>query len=424
MLVLEGDKIVAVKMPLSQADMDILRPFTGMGQAVYIPFDPYTFEVPDNTNEFKVRQLNDVKLTFSPNVYALFMTEYVKTDQTGRRYFTSFPLLFVDYKTPQEMYYYGTTEPPERPLQMQVYDWKHGYQLSRASLPNDLEPDLKITVCVGESPILGCIPKTYYYNRGYYWVKHQARLIDAPASLISANRDVLKIYYKKPEGVLFKIPGFSSIADYIIKRKLSSEGVAELRKLVNMFGYDLDSTPYVTDAGKTVSGPYVEDTKDGYVVYLPVVKTGSLGPEIPVGAIVAVIVAISFAVGVYYIYRITSKNQEAMKVYLDAVTKAQENYSTCIESCNKLPTEEERAKCRKGCQEAYNKAINESQNAWLNYIMSSGFAGIAEVLKWGVAAAIVLQAISMLRRPKETTKEKTTKSSFSSVISMLRRRGE
>jgi len=394
MFSIKDGAVVSVKQPLRQEDVDILHAFVGLAkkQAIYIPFDPNTFRVPADPTKYIQKKVGDVWLIFSPNVYQLFMNEYVKTDEQGRKYYMSFPALFVDYMTPLEMEYYGASQPPARPLEQQINDWKNGYQLSRMRLPNEVEKDLKVTIYVGN---LG-LPRVLRYNAGWYWVKHQARLLSVPAAVLSAERDVFKFYYKKPSGVVYRIPGFSSIADYIIKKKLSGEGVQNIRNMLKVFGYDIDySTTYRTDSGNVARGPAVEESKDSYVVYIPVVRVGSLAPTPEkIGLLVVlVVIAIGFAVGVYYVYKWESEKNKGLSIYLDALNKAQEQHTSCVEACSKYPTEEERQRCLAQCGEAYAQAINEASKAWDKHKSQSPFKDVTELIKWAVVGIVVINVL-------------------------------
>jgi len=404
---MSGDYVLAVFPPLEGPDMDLLRPFSvkylGTTTHIYIPFDPDTWKLPAQVGDFKYRKVGNVVIWYSPNVHQFFLQEYIKADRQGNPYFTEFPALLVDYGTPLGFSYAGTTKPPDRPLSVQIQDWKSGYQVGKRQLPNEGWSKMEITTCTEYDPVLGCVDlKTYKFKEGYYWVNHQARLINLPATMIVGTSDVLMFTYKKPESVVFKIPGFSSIADYIIKKKLRGEGLDQVKQIVSAFGYELDySTPYTTKGGKRVTGPCVEEVGDTYVVYVPIRKPASLGIGIGT-ALLAVALATIFVVGVYAILKIESMKNESFKAYVSAVIDAQNNYIRCVSSCNAFTDKSLREKCLAGCRESYETTITEAQEAWTKYSSSSTIGEVTGLLKWGVAAIIVLKVLDLISSRRES----------------------
>ena len=389
--------VVWVYGDLTTEDMEALKPFAvpTYSTSIYIPFDPNTFTIPTDTTHFIERKIGDTRVVFSPNVYQYFMQNYVKTDSSGRRYFTEYPILVVDYNTPMGMLYSGNVRPRPRPLDQQIEDWKSGYQISRIKL--DREEYFTFFAEQYYEP-------RYYLHSGYYLVKHQARLLSLPASIGEASRDVLKFYYTKPKNVLLKIPGAQTIVDYVAKHKLSNEGVQNLRKILQAFGYDIDpNATYTTDSGKTVQGITVEGNNDAYVVYIPVRKIGSLAIQVSVEVAVMVIVAFAaLAVFAYYMYKVESEENKKFKIYLDAIVKAQENYNNCTQQCYNLP-ENERPDCLRKCGEAYSTTINTAQQSWKTASQQENvFGDIKDIIKWGTIAVIVVNVLpaftSALRR--------------------------
>ena len=382
-------------------DTALLNPFaaTFRGKAVHIytPFDPNTWKIPANTSEFIGKDVGTAYVWFSPNIYGLFLSNYVKKDEHGSAYFVNFPVLVVDYMTPVSVIYSGQDMPGPRPIDLQLKDWRSGVMWSRRRLSETIT----VEGCEYAEWAPGdyCLPKEFMYRAGWYWVGYQARLIDLPATLIAGVSDVLVFEYKKPNSVVFKVPGFSSVADYLIKRKLNSDGVAELKQFLSAFGYTIDEdATYVTKSGKPAHGITVEEAGDVYRIYLPVKKVGSLGPEIGIGLAIAIVaVALSFAVTVYYLYRIQSLNTAGYKTYLAALVEAQRNYSRCVSACNAYQDDEMKRKCLAGCQNAYNTTLTEAQKAYKKWSSSSSLGELKDLIKWGVIGVIALEAVRALK---------------------------
>ena len=397
--------VVAVEPPLSGPDMDLLRPFrveyNGTTTHIYIPFDPWTWKLPTHIGNFKSRKVGDTIVWYSPNLHRLFLNEYVKADEKGNPYFTHFPVLFVDYGTPLGFTYFGTQKPPDRPLEQQVKDWRAGYQLGRRKLPNPGWSQMSIYSCVYESAKFGCLRvKQFKFPEGWYWVKHQARLIDMPATMLAGVSDVLVFTYRKPSSVVFKIPGFRSIADYLIKRKLSGEGVQKLKQILEPFGYDIDySTPYTTKSGRRVTGPTVEESKDEYIVYLPVFKPAALAVQVPISLVVMTIaIAVIFAVGVYALVSIQSMKNKAFRTYLYTLIDAQNNYTRCVSACNAYQDKTIRDKCLSGCRSNYQQTVNEAKKAWEKQGSQSVLGEMTDLIKWGIVAVVLINVISAAKR--------------------------
>jgi len=382
-----------VDVPLERVDIDLLAPFAGEYHGtplhIYTPFDPNNWKIPADTSKFVGKRVGDTYAWFSPNIYRLFMEQYVKEDKEGNKYFYEFPILFVDYNTPLGFIYSGPEKPPDRPIEKQIEDWKNGYMWSR----RELYEDKKMMLCVPvEGNIVTCMPHEYRLKKGWYWVKYQARLISAPATLITGVSDVLVFAYKKPSSFIWKVPGFRSIADYLIKRKLNREGIEKINEMLAPFGYSVDyDQEYITKSGHTVRGPAVEETHDEYLVYVPVRKRGSLGPEIGIGVVIAVVaIATAFIVGAAAIMYIQSLKHEAYKLYLAAAVEAQNNYTRCVSACNAYQDKTEREKCLSGCRNAYQSTVNMAQRAWEEYNKGSTLGEVKDILKWGVIALVVV----------------------------------
>lgn len=404
--------VASVEPPLSGPDMDLLKPFrveyNGTTKHIYTPFNPWTWKLPAQVGDkFISRKVGDTIIWYSPNVHRAFLKHYVKADENGNPYFTQFPALFVDYGTPLAFYYVGANKPPDRDLELQFKDWKNGWQLTRRQLPNPGWSQMEITTCVKECHGPGCPTaclerKTFHFAEGWYWVKHQARLLDLPATLLVGVSDVIVFTYKKPDNIVFKIPGFSSVADYIVKRKLSGEGVRQLGEMLATFGYEVDYTAsYMTKSGKRATGPVVEESGDYYYVYLPIrKKTASLELISAGTAILLLAVAIFFAVAVYYVVSMESLKQEGMKAYLYALIDAQNNYTRCVSACNAYSDEEQREKCLLGCRGAYEKSTNEAKEAYEDWKKGVGseFKEITELIKWGLVALVAVNVIGAMRR--------------------------
>jgi len=402
MLVKEG-KLIAVSPPLEPTDAPALNLFKvgGWGTVMYVPFDPETFQIPSQVlSTYKEKVIGDIRVRYSPNVHRIFLQYYVKTDEQGRQYATMFPVLLVDYKTATHLLYAGLNKPEDRPLETQYREWKSGVMWGR--YPSSNLKTRQLQVCTRYDPVLGCMDlQTVVIPDGYYWVGYEARLLDMPFTTLTADRDVFKFYYKKPEGIVYKIPGFSSVAEYVYERKIKGQ-IDDIQNLLAGFGLALDPTPYTTDSGKAVTGPYVEETKDGYVVYMPVRRVGGLGLPIPGYIVALILVALIVATVCVTFDRMESRRSENFKYYLNFVQSAMDSYDQCVESCGGDPA------CVQRCAEVYAKAVNTAEKAFQK--TGTGFTEtigeLTDLLKWGIAAVVVINLLPVITSAAKSVTER------------------
>lgn len=409
-LAVKDDTIYAIRPPLDENDVEALNTAFNypMGTVIYVPFDPFTFEIPDKKMDYKIRQINNHQVVYSPNVWEVLMKYYAKIEEkNGKKYLkiSKIPILIVDYHTPMSASYHGEDKPPDMPIDAQYKTWKNGYMMGRVRLENKT-----VTICTYYSPRLGCLKvKKLKFADGYWWVKYEARLLEFPASMVTTTKDVFKFYYEKPKTTLRKIPGVSWVVDYIYKHKLSGDGVKELRKMLNLLGWDIDySRTYKTDKGKTVKGPYVEETNNGYVVYIPAAKkVESLAIQLGLEVLVLVaILSLTLCVSLYLIKEIKSEENEPIVVPVQMVKEAQDNWLKCRELCDKeYPNDpKKREECYRQCNKTYADVVNaareaqeqnkEKQKHWL--LMPSG--GIPDSAKVVLVAIGIVGAVMLLRR--------------------------
>jgi len=387
-------ELLAVRPPLDVGDAVVLNLFkvSGWGTVMYVPFDPETFQIPAQVlDTYKERVIGGVKVRYSPNVHRVFLQYYVSTDEQGRQYATKFPVLLVDYNTVTRLLYAGPTKPMDRPIETQYGDWKSGVMWGR--YPSENLPQRELTVCASYDPVLGCTDlRKIYFPDGYYWVGYEARLLDMPFATLTEDWDVFKFYYKKPEGVVYRIPGFSSLAEYVYERKIKGQ-LNDIKQLLAGFGLAVDeATPYTTDSGRVVAGPYVEDTSDGYVVYMPVRRVSGLAVQVPMWLVGLVIVAVIVAITAITAYKIESKKSENFRYYLNFVQSAQDAYNECVANCNGNET------CIRGCAEVYARTVNAAEGAFNK--TGTGFGEtigeLTDLLKWGIVAVVVINLLPAL----------------------------
>jgi len=348
---MKDNTVYAVEPPLYYFDVAVLEHFTyPMGTVIYVPFDPFTFEIPREKRDYIVREINGYRVVYSPNVWEVFMRYYAKVEEkNGKKYLVAYkiPILFVDYHTPIGAFWHGTDKPPDMPIDAQYKTWKSGYMMARVKVDNP-------------GPYFA--PATYYLATGWWWVKYEARLIDMPASLLSEDRMIIKYYYKKIPGIAYKIPGVKNIAEYIYEHKLKGDALKRIESTLATFGLQIDySRTYKTDKGKVVKGPYVEETKDGFVVYMPVMKVGSYGPEVPAWLVAVVIVCLTIIIASIVAYKIVVVGNKPYVEPLNATKEAMDNYLKCRQLCDKeYPNDKKgRENCYKQCADVYSKTIEE-----------------------------------------------------------------
>lgn len=309
-------------------------------RATYVPFDVETGEIPEAKPSWKKKTIHgengDVALWTSPNLW-LAMYQYFSHEVCGQKspnahgpvlpvpdvgcvnVIDAVPVLFVDYSTVIGFKYAGPNQPPERELKDQVTDWQNGVMLSRLRLPNASVPEE--TIQEFEQKFGVTIP------RGYYWVAYQASLMTPPGVLLNSNRAVLAVTVEdecqKVLGIIKKCPKMEDVL---------ARAVQETAKMVAPLGFVVDTTYEYTYAGQKLRGPYIVKNHDGtYTVLVPVVKAGSLGPELmPVVyvlvALAVIVIAIAFAVKVVRVDAIYAeadkKRAEAFSQYINFVTSA------------------------------------------------------------------------------------------------------
>lgn len=387
-------KIIEVKPPLNPSDSPVLALFRvgDWGTVMYVPFDPETLQIPAQVQEeYKEKVIGGIRVRYSPNVHRIFLQYYVKTDEQGRQYATMFPVLLVDYKTATHLLYAGLNKPRGRPLETQYREWKSGVMWGRFSSEN-LKTH-QITICPNYNEFRGCIrPQVLTLPDGWYWVGYEARLLEVPFTALMADRDVFKFYYKKPKGIVYSIPGFRSVAEYVYEHKIKGQ-IDDIQKLLAAFGLALDSTPYTTDSGEVAVGPYVEETKDGYVVYMPVRRVGGLAlPAIPGYIVALLIILLMVAIVAVTADRMESRRSKDFKYYLNFVQSAMDSYDQCVEACNGDEA------CIQRCGEIYSRAVNAAEDGFKN--TGVGFTGaigeLTDLLKWGIAAVVVINLLPAL----------------------------
>lgn len=446
-MIIRSGVVYGVNPPLKVGGVDVISYAfnfkSELGTVIYVPFDPYTYKIPLTKGEYKEREFDNYKIVYSPNVWEVMMKYYShKETKNGEEYLVidNIPILLVDYGTPVGANYYGTNEPKSVPIEEQYNTWKSGYMMSRVHMPNSSIKDLNVTACTSWTEQWGCLDfRKLKIAEGWWWVKYEAKLMIMPPAMMTADRQVLKFYYKRVNTVLEKVPGVTTVINWVEERELSGTGVQKLRSMLRAFGLDIDyNYEYKTDSGKMVTGPHVEAIKDGYVVYLPVVRTttvASLDPAaIPMAAIyvAAIIIAIgALAVAFAYIAdKIVSNVNKNVTIPIKKVINAQENLNNCIKECdNEYNTEYnqllqqynsgvisksefetgvnkirgEHDKCCGLCKKSYADVVNtiqkaqkEGNNIFSN--ISSSISGFESALKWLLVVIIVVSLIRVVSR--------------------------
>lgn len=374
-------EVAEIKPPLQGDDASLLSHFKipGWGTVIYVPFDPTTGQIPSQPlNGYPEKDYNGVKVRYSPNLHKIMLEYYTSYDPQRGQYLTKIPVLLVDYNTVTRAIYTGKTEKPSpRPLDMQYKDWLSGVMWGRYPINSPI----KETYCGYINMQFGdttCSQVTLL--AGYWLVGYEARLLDIPAGILEVHEDVIKFVYRRPDGVAFKIPGFKSVADYVYKRKIKGQ-YATLEKVLNAFGLALNGEPWV------------EETSDGYVVYMPVKRVSSLAlPAIPLWLIGLVIISVTLLVTLHYISRIESTKAENFRYYLNFLKSAQDDYQTCVANCHGDKD------CEQNCAEAYNRAVNSAENAF--HDTGTGFGEdikeLTALMKWAVGAIVVINLLPAL----------------------------
>jgi hypothetical protein len=401
-----GKTITAFDTPFTEVEARIAKCFASLlPTTIYVPFDPETLQfVYIDRYKWKDYTAGEdrVRVSYSPNLYRALLKYYARREGE-KLIIDKIPVLIVNYQAVTGGFWAGTERPADRPLDWQFSDWKQGYMLSRVKVPtpNCQSSEIKVTTCEEWDPRLGCLrltTRTYSLAEGQWWVKYQARLLELPAGLLVADFDVIKLYYYKPKGVVYKIPGFSSIAEYLYKRKLNKTSVEQMNAVLKAFGVQVCADCSYTIGGRAYVGPAVVEHDDHYVVYLPVKRVGAMGlPAIPMWLIGLVIIAVMVSIVSVTLYKIESERQETLQLVISTVKSAQEQHTACYEACNSLPTEEEREKCRLACDKVYAEAINTSEGLFRGAAKTT-FGELADLLKWGIAATVVLNVLQMMPR--------------------------
>lgn len=370
--------------PLQGDDGLLLNLFAaeGWGTVLYVPFDPTTNQIPPQPlDSWPEKKYGNVIVRYSPNLHRIMLQYYSTTDEKGT-YITVIPVLFVDYKTPIRALYAGTSKPADRPLDMQYQDWKSGYMRGRSYKKEDSK---KLYCSDYGSPTIGCIPKEVILKAGYWWIAYEARLLELPAGLMIADSDIIKFYYKKPDGIVYKIPGFSSIAEYVYKKKIK-EQYSELQQILGAFGMTI------------YAEPWVEETSDGYVVYMPVKRISGLAlPAIPMWLIGLAIISVTIIVSLHYIYKIEAEKTGRFRLYINFLAQSQDAYNSCVAQCG------DNEQCIRNCSDAYNKAVNSATQMYSKY--GAGIEGtieeLTELLKWVIITMLVINLLPVIMSKAE-----------------------
>ena len=267
-------------------ELIIRKILSGKNTVIYTPIDPTTNKIPQKIlNKYPSKKIKEnVILSYSPNIHRMYL-------EKGK-----IPILFVNYSIVLDYHYYGKSKPPERPLEYQIEDWKNGYMWGRTPIPNSEYPESKIKQIEKElgEPIL----------TGWYWVKYHARLVTLPKEIAEIERGIIKVTYVRPLTIKTIIK--SIIEDpYTYFTNEKKNITQNLNSLLSSIGFTIDNELEYEIDGKKYRGIQIFLSNDNkyYIVYVPIVRKpeAQIIQLAPLIVIALIIIAISFAVGEYFI---------------------------------------------------------------------------------------------------------------------------
>ena len=367
---------------------------------IYTPLDPDTGEIPQSSLGWKKKTIkhgnNSVNVWFSPNVYEVmfrfFATKVchqrspnvpgprLPTPDVACQYvINKIPILYVDYSTIVGWMYAGPNQPGDRPLDLQLQDWKNGVMLSRIRLPNSNITEE--TIQEFERKLGIKIP------RGYYWVAYQASLMQLPGSLATADRAVVAITVgdecTKILGHKIRCPSPS---------KVLAQTVREFANYVAPLGFVVDTNYQYEYAGHRFTGPaIVKSGDDTYTVLVPIVRQGSLA--LPVVAIVYGIIILSALV---LVYMMVAKWESVQVIYAEAEKQRSEAYQQYINLVTNLCHDPNNPACQQALQNV-TAVANASKSGGGSGGGSGGlFGDIEKLILVGAGAMLAVKLLPEL----------------------------
>jgi len=276
----------------------------GAYRNVYVPIDVKTGQLPHSEPGWKKITVGQgegaANVWTSPNVWLIMMRHFTHKicprgplptpEAACRTVYEAVPVLIVDYSVPLGYMYAGTERPPDRPLDAQLTDWQNGVELARVHLPNDSVTEEELEKFEAEAGVK--IP------RGWYWVAYEASLLLPPGDLLDAERALITVTLR----VECKKYLFGAIKRCPSDSEIVSKAIAYVQRMLSPLGFTIDTSRTYTVDGRTLRGPAIIKKANGEAtVAVPVVRAGSLGPEVVVFYALVLLIAalIAYAVVIY-----------------------------------------------------------------------------------------------------------------------------